>query len=235
MAKNARIFPNVRLGQDVIIQDWAVIGLPPPGAKLDQLETIIEDGSVIRSHSVIYAGTKIGKGFQTGHRVVLGPGCEIADGCSIGTSSVVKGFISLANRAKIHSFCNIGIFATLQEGAWIGPRCTLEGDDQNPVILAAGALLGATVYVKSGVRVGERSLVAAGVHLLQDVHPYHLVAGNPAKSIKHIKTLTCPYKLIDRPYEPDPESVQAAAKERYLHRPPAEYTKILGDINNGNC
>ncbi|NET72037.1 MAG: transferase [Sphaerospermopsis sp. SIO1G2] len=223
MTDKIKIFPNVKLGENVIIQDWAIIGLPPPGVNPDQLETIIEDGSVIRSHTVIYAGTKIGKGFQTGHRVVLGPGCEIADSCSVGTSTVVKGFVSLADRAKIHSFCNIGIFTTLQSGAWVGPRCTIEGDSENPVIIASGALLGSTVYVKSGVRVGERSLVGAGVSLQQDVHPYHLVAGKPAKSIKSIEALTCPYNLIERPYEPDPEPIKAAAEDRYLHRSPAEY------------
>ena len=56
-----KIYPNVRLGKDVVIDDFVIIGAPPRGKKPGELVTFIGDNSHIRSHSIIYAGTEIGK------------------------------------------------------------------------------------------------------------------------------------------------------------------------------
>lgn len=198
---STRIYPNVRLGEGVIVQDWVVIGLPPNHTEPGELETVIEAGSVIRSHTVIYAGARIGPNFQTGHRAIIGPGVEIGAGCSVGTNSVVEGFVRLHDGAKVHSRCSIGMFSELREKAWVGPVCTLEGSPQRPVVVESGAMLGSTICVSAGVRVGENALVAAGAYLQRDVPPCHLVAGSPGRSVKDVTRLSCPYELIDRPYE----------------------------------
>jgi acetyltransferase-like isoleucine patch superfamily enzyme len=203
-----KIFPNVCIGKNVVFQDWVVIGLPPKGVEPGELETVIGDNAVIRSHSVIYAGSRIEEGFQTGHRAIIGPGSDIGHKCSIGTNTVVRGFLKLQEGAKIHSRCSIGLFSLVQQKAWVGPRCTLDSNEKHPVIIASGAILGTTIYVRAGVRVGENALVAAGAIVDKDVNPYHLVAGNPVRSIKDITRLSCPYELIERPYEDDPESIR---------------------------
>ena len=205
-----KIFPNVHIGNNVTLQDWVIIGLPPRGVEAGALETIIEDDAVIRSHTVIYAGSRIGQGFQTGHRAIIGTGSDIGKKCSIGTNTLVKGFLTLKEGAKIHSRCSIGPFSIIYEKAWVGPRCTLDSNKNHPIIVAPGAILGTTIYVAAGVRVGERSLVAAGAVVQRDVPPYHLVAGKPSRSIKDIARLTCPYELIERPFEEDAESVKQA-------------------------
>ena len=215
-------FPNVHVGKNVVFHDWIVVGLPPKGAAPGELETVIEDGAVIRSNTIIYAGSRIGSGFQTGQRAVLGPGLEIGANCSVGNSSVLLGYARLGNGAKVHGHSTIGNFSILQEKSWVGPYCLLDGNAQSPPIIAAGAILGARVYVAAGVRVGERSLIAAGTILKQDVPPYRLVAGNPPRALRDIGRLTCPYELVDRPYEPDPLSVQEIVKARYALRPVEE-------------
>ena len=58
ISKNAIIYPNVKLGKNVIVEDFCIIGAPFKGYKDE--ETIIGDNSIIRSHTVIYAGNKIG-------------------------------------------------------------------------------------------------------------------------------------------------------------------------------
>lgn len=225
MAENtetASIFPNVHIGEGVIFHDWVVIGLPPKGTAPGELETIIGDGSVIRSNTVIYAGSRIGSGFQTGQRAILGPGLEIGTNCSVGNSSVLLGYSRFNDGAKVHGHSTIGTFSILQEKCWVGPYCLLDGNAQKSPIIAAGAILGARVYVAPGVRVGERSLIAAGTILKQDVPPYRLVAGNPPRALKDTGRLTCPYELVDRPYEPDPLPTRDIIKARHALRPPEE-------------
>lgn len=215
-------FANVKLGKNVTIQDWAVIGLPPPGTQPGDLETIIEDDAVIRSHTVIYAGSRIGCRFQTGHRVVLGPGLDIGAGCSVGTGSVLMGFAQMENQAKVHGHATIGEFSLLQGQSWVGPRCVLNSTLNQRCIIAAGAILGASVYVAPGIRVGEKVLVASSTCLLKDATPYRLVAGNPPRGILNVTRLQCPYKLIDRPYEPDSPEIQALVREKHKNRPSSE-------------
>lgn len=216
--KTVRIFPNVSIGEGVVFQDWVVVGIPPRGIPPGALETVIEAGAVIRSHTVIYAGSRIGAGFQTGHRTILGPGLEIGVNCSVGTDTVVMGYARLFPQVKVHGYCSIGAFCVIQEKAWVGPHCLVESEEQKPTIIAAGAILGSEVYVSPGIRVGERSLVAAGVNLTQDVPPYRLIAGNPSKAFRNIAQLTCPYELIDSPYKPELPSIQEVVKVRHQTR-----------------
>ncbi len=62
--------------------------------------------------------------------------------------------------------------------------------------------IGANATILPDIIIGKNCLVGAGSlvtkNLLEDNYVY---AGNPAKKIKHIRDLTCPYNLIDKPYE----------------------------------
>ncbi len=55
-----------------------------------------------------------------------------------------------------------------------------------PVVIEAGAFLGANVTVLPGVRVGAQSFVAAGSVVTADVPPRSLVAGVPARTLRTI-------------------------------------------------
>lgn len=200
MEKYQKIYPNVHLGEGVILEDWVVIGVPPLGAAPGELETIIEKGSVIRSHTVIYAGSHLGEGFQTGHRCVLGTGLTIAANCSVGTHSVVFGSADFAPRVRVHGYCTIAEACQIRESAWVGPHCVVDSSLQFPTIIEAGAILGAELYIAPGVRVGERALIAAGVSLYEDAPAHRLIAGNPPRALRNIARLTCPYDLIEHPY-----------------------------------
>jgi maltose O-acetyltransferase len=55
-----------------------------------------------------------------------------------------------------------------------------------PVVVEAGAFLGANVTVLPGVRIGARSFVAAGSVVTKDVPPATLVGGVPARVLRSI-------------------------------------------------
>jgi acetyltransferase-like isoleucine patch superfamily enzyme len=56
-----------------------------------------------------------------------------------------------------------------------------------PVTLEAGCYVGAHALVLMGVRIGRCALVAAGAVVTQDVAPWTVVAGVPARPIRTIK------------------------------------------------
>ena len=123
--KNFKIFPNVHIGKNCFIDDYSILGIPPKGAKKGEFETFIGKNSYIRSHTVIYAGNKIGNNFQTGHQVIIREFNEIGDDVSIGTNSVVEHHTRIGNGVRLHSNAFVPEFSILEDGVWIGPNVVL--------------------------------------------------------------------------------------------------------------
>jgi acetyltransferase-like isoleucine patch superfamily enzyme len=56
-----------------------------------------------------------------------------------------------------------------------------------PVIIGKGSWIAPGCILLPGVHIGENSVVGSGSVVLEDVEPYTLVAGNPAKFIKRLE------------------------------------------------
>jgi UDP-3-O-[3-hydroxymyristoyl] glucosamine N-acyltransferase len=93
-----------------------------PGQQGRRFETWIGDDSVFRSHTVVYAGNRIGACFQTGYKVNIREQNEIGDNVSIGTLSIVEHHVRIGNGVRIHSQVFIPEFSVIEDDAWIGPN-----------------------------------------------------------------------------------------------------------------
>jgi acetyltransferase-like isoleucine patch superfamily enzyme len=210
ISPTARIYPNVLLGENVEIGDFAIVGVPPKGKADGELPTVIGDGAVIRSHTVIYAGNVIGNGFQSGHHTLIREENCIGNRVSIGSSSVVEHHVEIADRVRIHSQAFVPEFSVLEEGCWIGPNvvltnaphplCPRAKDCLKGPTIRRGAKIGANSTILPSINIGEDALVGAGSVVVKDVPDRAVVAGNPARVLKSIDELTCPVDLIDSPY-----------------------------------
>jgi UDP-3-O-[3-hydroxymyristoyl] glucosamine N-acyltransferase len=218
IASTARIYPHVQLGRNVTVGDCAIVGHPVADMAGFQVKTIIGDNAVIRSHSIIYAGSRIDNNFQTGHRAIIGPGMEIGRGCSIGTNSVVAGFCKLDHAARIHSLCCVEPFATICERAWVGPSAMIESRLDRITVVGAGAILAMRVHLLAGVRVGERALIGTRSTIGNDVTPYRLVIGDPPRAVRTIDKIVSPIAEIGRPYQDDAPEVRDANLARHAAR-----------------
>ena len=204
------LHPNVILGQNTMIGAFCEIGAPPRGAASGELPTSIGDQSVIRSHSVIYAGNEIGHHFQTGHGVLIRESNTIGPHVSVGSRTVVEHHVQIGAGVRIHSQAFIPEFSVLEEGCWIGPNvvltnaphplCPRAKDCLKGPVIRRGAKIGANATLLPGVEIGEMALVGAGAVVTQDVPPGAVVVGNPARVIKHVSELTCLYGLLEGPY-----------------------------------
>jgi len=206
------IHKNVTIGKCAAIEDFVVIGKPPRGKEDGELPTIIGDGAVIRSGTVIYAGNKIGNNFQTGHNVVIRESNDVGDDVSVGSLSCIEHHVKIASRVRIHSQAFVPEYSTLEEGCWIGPNVVLTNaphplcpkvkDCLKGPTIGRCAKIGANSTILPGVVIGRSSLVGAGSVVPKDIPANSVAAGNPAKIIKRIEELKCRHKLIKRPYEP---------------------------------
>ncbi len=201
MADNnfVHIYPNVTLPRDAQIDDFVVLGKPPRGKAAGELELSFGAGCVIRSHTIIYAGNRIGASFQTGHAALIREENIIGDDVSIGTQSVVEHHVTIGNGVRLHTRVFVPEYSVLGDNCWLGPGVMVtnalyprsEGvkDRLIGAHIEAGAIIGANAVLLPGVRIGARALVGAGSVVTKDVAPGMVVAGNPARVINQIENI----------------------------------------------
>ena len=201
-----KVFENVTLGENCILEDFCLIGVAPRGMREGELPTHIGDGAVIRSHTVIYAGNEIGRNFQTGNKVNVRESNHIGDNVSIGTLSVVEHHVHIGNNVRIHTQAFIPEFSVLEEGCWIGPNVVLTNakyplspgvkESLAGPVIRKGAKIGANATLLPGVTIGENAMVGAGSVVVHDVPAGAVVVGNPARVINDVAKL--PYATPPR-------------------------------------
>jgi acetyltransferase-like isoleucine patch superfamily enzyme len=199
MTVTHKIFPGVTLGDGSVVEDFVIIGSPPKGKKAGELQTTIGKGAIIRSHTVIYAGNRIGDRFQTGNKVNIRELNEIGDNVSIGTHSVIEHHVRIGNGVRMHSQVFVPEFTVIEDDAWLGPNVVitnakypLSPDVKETLagpLIKKGAKIGANATILPGVVIGVNSLVGAGSVVTKDVPDNAVVAGNPARLIKMITAL----------------------------------------------
>jgi len=201
MNATCKVFPNVRLGEAAELDDFLVLGCPPAGAGPGHLALTVGKGARLRSHSVFYAGTRIGDDFQCGHGALVREHCEIGDGCSVGSGTVVEFRVRMGDRVRIHSNCFIPEYSVLEDECWLGPNVVLTNapypgsrrakETLQGVLVGSRARIGANVTVLPGVRIGAGALVGAGSVVTRDVPPGRVAVGCPARLVGLVKDLKC--------------------------------------------
>jgi UDP-2-acetamido-3-amino-2,3-dideoxy-glucuronate N-acetyltransferase len=130
-------------------------------------------------------------------------------GCSIGDDSKVGAFVEMQKGVTVGRLCKISSHSFLCEGVTIEdevfvghgvlfindrePRATTGGSLQTEADWAVvttricrGASIGSGAVIMCGVTVGERALVGAGAVVTKDVPADTVVAGVPARVLRHV-------------------------------------------------
>lgn len=119
---------------------------------------------------------------EIGERVIVMMGAVINIGAVVGPGTMVDMNAVVGARALVGANCHVGAGAVLAG--------VLEPPSADPVVIEDDVLIGANAVVLEGCRVGKGSVVAAGAVVVSDVEPGVVVAGQPARVIKHVDEKT---------------------------------------------
>jgi acetyltransferase-like isoleucine patch superfamily enzyme len=201
---------EVVLGSNARFDEGVILGyLSPRGGVSPVLQ--IGNDAVMRSGTVIYAGSTIGDRLETGHNVVIREENRVGSHVSIWNNTVVDYGCNIGDNVKIHCNCYIAQFTTIEDGVFIAPGVNIANDihpgcpDSKPCMrgptLKRGVQIGVNVTILPYVTIGERSLVGSGAVVTRDIPPNSVVYGNPARVQGSIFDLKCTTKIRDRgPY-----------------------------------
>ncbi len=199
VSEHAKIGKNVTIGAFSIINDNVVLGndcvvgayceLGVENSQTNGHPLVLGNSALIRSHSVLYANSRIGKNLQTGHRVTIREQSEIGDNFQLGTLGDIQGHCKIGNFVKCHSNVHIGHHSKVGNYVWIFPYVVLTNDPHPPSDVLLGVTLNdysvvATMSViLPGVTIHSDTLIGAGSIVGKDVEKGRVYAGNPAKDI----------------------------------------------------
>jgi acetyltransferase-like isoleucine patch superfamily enzyme len=203
LSKTAAIYPGTRLGADVEIGDFAVLGKQPvlgprsTAAREELPPLIIGDGVRILAHAVVFAGTRLGDGVIVGDQACVRERCELGGEVVIGRGVFVENDVFIGERTRVQANAYVTAYSTLEEDVFIAP-CVITTNDnfmgrterrhelrKGPTI-RRGARIGGGAVLLPGIEIGEEAFVGAGAVVLHDVPPRAVVVGNPARQIREV-------------------------------------------------
>ncbi|MFC0189068.1 2,3,4,5-tetrahydropyridine-2,6-dicarboxylate N-acetyltransferase [Fictibacillus aquaticus] len=133
-------------------------------------------------HARIEPGAIIRDQVEIGNNAVIMMGASINIGAVIGEGTMIDMNVVLGGRATVGKNCHIGAGSVLAG--------VIEPPSAKPVVVEDDVVIGANAVVLEGVTVGKGAVVAAGAIVIEDVPPYTVVAGTPARVIKEIDEKT---------------------------------------------
>jgi len=144
--------------------------------------------------AVIDQGAQIGAGSKIWHFCHIMSKAQIGDHCNLGQNVFVANGVRLGNNVKVQNNVSIYEGVICEEDVFLGPSMVFtnvinprsavnrQGEYQKTRV-GRGATIGANATIVCGHNIGAYAFVGAGAVVTEEVKPYALVVGIPAKQV----------------------------------------------------
>ncbi|WML51854.1 2,3,4,5-tetrahydropyridine-2,6-dicarboxylate N-acetyltransferase [Neobacillus sp. PS3-12] len=187
--KDSKVFINGSTG--VVFGDWADINTAIESNQAKIEDYVVENDRrnsaipLLNTKNIkarIEPGAFIRDQVEIGDNAVIMMGAVINIGAVIGEGTMIDMGAILGGRATVGKNCHIGA-GTVLAGV-------IEPPSAKPVVVEDDVLIGANAVVLEGITIGKGAIVAAGAVVIDDVPPYTVVGGTPARKLKEIDEKT---------------------------------------------
>ena len=203
------IYPAAVIGAGAMLDPNVYVGYPTGRQVADRALTL-GDGATLRTGTVLYEGSRIGAGLQTGHNVVIREENVLGDGVQVWSNSVIDYGCRIGSHVKIHANCYVAQFTVLEDDCFLAPGvtvandihpgCEFSGECMRGPTLERGVQVGVNVTLLPYIRIGAYSVIGSGAVVTEDVPPYSVVVGNPGRVVRTLDQLRCSTGITDVPY-----------------------------------
>jgi UDP-2-acetamido-3-amino-2,3-dideoxy-glucuronate N-acetyltransferase len=153
--------------------------------------------------AIIEAGVVLGSGTTIWDGVHIRGPARLGEDCSVGGKTYIAYGVVIGDRVKINSAVYICTGVTIEDGVMVSagtiftndrfPRATSpdlselrsSAPDEHtlPTRVRVGATLGASSVIGCDLTIGRWAMVGMGAAVTRSVPDFHLVVGNPARSV----------------------------------------------------
>ncbi len=141
---------------------------------------IIDHGAQIGPDTSIWHFCHVSQDSTIGARCSFGQNCYVAPGVKIGDGVKVQNNVSLYTGVEVEDDVFLGPSCVLTNV--INPRAAVvRKNEYKKTLIKKGATIGANATIVCGITIGEYAFIAAGAVVTQNVPPFALMAGVPAK------------------------------------------------------
>jgi len=159
----------------------------------------------IRLHptAIVEQNVKIGSGTSVWDAAHIRHGASLGDECLVGGKALIAYDVVIGNRVKINSAAYICNGVTIEDGVMISAGVIFTNDrfpraatndlaalrpstpDEHtlPTLVRQGATIGAGAIIGCNLTIGRFAMVGMGSVVTRSVPDFHLVIGNPARTI----------------------------------------------------
>jgi acetyltransferase-like isoleucine patch superfamily enzyme len=179
---------ELQVGEGLLVDEGAILGYP--NARSTPRTLALGPRGRLRSGTVLYAGSTIGAGFETGHNVIVREENQIGDDVSVWSNTVIDYGCRIGDRVKIHSNCYVAQYTEIEDDVFLAPGVTIANDlfpgnaesarAMAGPLIQAGAQIGVNVTILPYVTIGQGALIGAGSVVTKDVPAGAVAYGNPA-------------------------------------------------------
>ena len=251
--ETAVIYPGARLGRDVEVGAYSVIGE----------NVFIGDGTKIGAHAVIEGWTTIGRDCQIHHGACVGgiPQDLKFKGektyVYIGDNTVIREFVTV-NRAtgegeetRIGNHCMIMATAHIAHNCIIGNNVIIAngGGIAGHVVIEDRAIISGMSGVHQFVKIGRNAMIGGASKVVQDVPPFVIADGRPARvcglnsvgiaraglSEESRRNLKKAYRMLYRSGMKLSEAITMMEQDLDLSEPVEHLLRFLRNVDRGIC
>lgn len=173
----------------------------------------------IHPSAIVESGVEIGDGSSVWDSVHIRGPSKIGRNCIIGEKSYIAYDVAIADLVKINAYVYICAAVTIERGVMIAAHTVFTNDvfpraadnslsalrssapdeETLPTIVREGATIGAGCVIGCGFEIGRFAMAGMGSVITRRVPSYHLVVGNPARSIGYVCRCGHPFHRFSGP------------------------------------